>query len=74
LSALMRKSSLDPGFSGTEAVTRAPRVRWKISRIRKSSSLVSCAEAPFAGLTYETIGDQGVEVRPTRPPRGAAAP
>ena len=32
------------------------------------------AEAPFAGLTYETIGDQGVEVRPTGPPRGAAAP
>ncbi len=29
------------------------------------------AAPPFAGLTYETIGDQGVEVRPIEPPAGA---
>ena len=29
------------------------------------------AATPFAGLTYETIGDQGVEVRPIEPPAGA---
>ncbi len=32
------------------------------------------AEAPFAGLSYETIGDQGVEVAPIKPAGGAAAP
>ncbi len=32
------------------------------------------AVAPFEGLTYETIGDQGVEVGPTKPAGGAAAP
>ena len=29
------------------------------------------AAPPFAGLSYETIGDQGVEVRPIEPPAGA---
>ena len=29
------------------------------------------ATPPFAGLTYETIGDQGVEVRPVEPAAGA---
>ena len=29
------------------------------------------AGAPFAGLSYETIGDQGVEVRPVEPAAGA---
>ena len=29
------------------------------------------AAPPFAGLTYETIGDQGAEVRPIEPPAGA---
>ncbi|MGH2397332.1 MAG: 2Fe-2S iron-sulfur cluster-binding protein [bacterium] len=32
------------------------------------------AEAPFAGLTYQSIGDLGVEVRPTQPTAGAPAP
>ena len=30
------------------------------------------AEAPFAGLSYETIGEHGAEVAPTEPARGAA--
>lgn len=32
------------------------------------------AEAPFAGLSYEKIGDQGAEVAPTRAAGGAGAP
>ena len=32
------------------------------------------AHAPFAGLSYETIGDQGMEIAPTKPAAGVAAP
>jgi NADH-quinone oxidoreductase subunit G len=32
------------------------------------------AEAPFAGLSYETIGAQGVDVATVKPPAGAIAP
>ena len=32
------------------------------------------AEATFAGLSYEAIGDQGVEIAATQPAAGAAAP
>ena len=35
---------------------------------------LAAAEAPFAGLSYERIGDQGAAVSPTRPAAGAAAP
>ncbi len=31
------------------------------------------SEAPFGGLTYEIIGDQGSEIRSSGPPTGAAA-
>ena len=32
------------------------------------------AKAPFAGMSYEAIGDQGVEIAPTKSAEGVAAP
>jgi len=42
--------------------------------LREIFLALAAAEAPFAGLSYEAIGDQGVEIAPTQPAAGVAAP